>query len=81
MYSLHPAPRRFIQGKQKDKQMHMCHPEERRTDFVPNRTRELFSSSGCNGKSWCAAKSWSLQFLTFPLSAWVLEFLLYVFST
>lgn len=27
------------------------------------------------------AKSWSLRFLTIPLSAWALEFLLYVFST
>lgn len=80
MYSLHPTPRGFMQGKQKERQTHICHPEERCVGFVPNRTRELFSSSLCNGKNWCAALPKAGAFIS-ALSARVLEFLLHVFNT
>lgn len=44
MCSLHPTLWRLIQGKHKERQRYLCHPEERRTAFVSNRTWELLST-------------------------------------
>lgn len=83
MYSLHPAPQRFIQGKQRGKYKDVILWKDVGIDFVPNRLGNYSAARFVNGKKWCAAlpKSWSLQFLIFPLSGWALEFILHVFCT